>query len=966
MTPFFKKNDVYNDYLIEEVTPIEEIHVIYYKIRHIPSDATITHLQADDSENLFSLAFPTLPTSDDGLPHILEHTVLCGSKKYPVKDPFFSMTRRSLHTFMNAMTGSDFTCYPASSTIKTDFYNLLSVYIDAVFNPLLLETSFKQEGHRYELDENGTLSHGGIVFNEMKGALSSIDSIAWHTLQRHLFQDTSYKYNSGGEPDAIPSLTYDAFKKYHALHYNPSACIFFFYGDIPLTDHLDYLESNLLKDVTKQPIPKTEPHQERKSIYSYEEIPCGVDGDLEKDTTIALGFLGPKADNQLETAGLFLIDLLLAGSDASPFKKTLQESGLLSTIDSYIDSEMPNIPLIFMAKGCSLTKGKEIESLIHTTLLDIANKGFEEEEVERALHQLEISKLEMQSSSGPYGLSLFFKVALPLLQDRDPVESLSVHSVLDSLRKNLKEKDFLTRCLRKYYIDNTHKVTLSLYPKPEIQKQNDIEEKKQLINKQKRLTSEEKKAIILLSTQLEKKQKMEEDTSLLPMIQWKDIPKETMKYDLLMLQCHNSLYYCHTTFTNNFEYISLHYQIKPSSEKDIHTHSLLALLLTESGTSSLDYIQLNEKIDMYTGGISAFVSSYTVPEDGATYATLNLRGKSLSRNTKEFLSLLSELSSSLVFPVTRVRQLISQVSSHLQNSLQSNAMRYTVYRALSQLSEECYWKEHSFGLSFFKYIQKLSSLDDKGLEEHIESVKLTADTYLHFNSPDIVVTSHNDVFALLENTTLSKGKKRESISPLSIHRENTLDPYLEFTTPVNYTVLGFKVVDLESPDGVYLWLGSFILESCFLLKSIREVGGAYGASATYHPYTGLFHMQSYRDPNLLDTFKAFCTGIEKMKQGSFTDEDVSCSMLELLQTINSPTPPSSRAYTEYSLLRSKRNIAKREHLRESLLSATKEDIVRAFNTHFTNKTEKSWSCFSNEDGATECRVKISQLLNTHN
>ncbi len=360
-SPFLKTiGERYGDFVVTKCLEISELNCTLKELKHEPSGAQVMHIANDDPENLFCLSFKTYPASSNGAAHILEHTVLCGSRKFPVKDPFFSMNKRSLNTFMNALTGSDFTCYPAASLNEKDFYNLMDVYIDAVFHPELKKMSFLQEGHRLEFtdpkDPKTPLEYKGIVFNEMKGSLSSVDTRLWHALMQSLVPDLPYAFNSGGDPRFIPELTYPELIAFHETFYHPSRCLFFFYGNLPLRQHLDFIAEKALKNVPSlPPIPPLK-KQRRFTAPIHREMryPVSESDALSERAIIAFSYLTAELLDQEEVLALSVLDCVLMETDASMLKSALMESGLCIHAEGYMDTEMSEVPYAMSVKGATL------------------------------------------------------------------------------------------------------------------------------------------------------------------------------------------------------------------------------------------------------------------------------------------------------------------------------------------------------------------------------------------------------------------------------------------------------------------------------------------------------------------------------------------------------------------------------------------------------------------------------------
>lgn len=399
--PFLtEEGEKYGNFSLIKSQYIEELKAELKQLVHTPSGAQVMHIENDDPENVFCLSFKTLPENSNGAPHILEHTVLCGSRKYPVKDPFFSMTRRSLNTYMNALTGADFTCYPAASQIEKDFYNLLSVYLDAVFHPLLKEMSFLQEGHHLEfanhLDPSSPLEFKGIVYNEMKGALTSTDSRIWHAMIKELAPDLTYAHNSGGDPIEIPNLSYEQLIEFHDAFYHPSRCLFYFYGNFPLKKHLDFIEEHALHKALPQPPLKGIGFQKRFKAPKKDAMPYPTSEtqDLEKKHIHAFAWLTTPLLNPDVLLALIVLDSILMDTDASPLKKALLDTKLCVHADSYLDVEMTEIPFMLILRECG-EKADPLEKALFQALKNIAREGIEYELVESTIHQLEFARTEI-------------------------------------------------------------------------------------------------------------------------------------------------------------------------------------------------------------------------------------------------------------------------------------------------------------------------------------------------------------------------------------------------------------------------------------------------------------------------------------------------------------------------------------------------------------------------------------------
>lgn len=450
----YKVKDTYSDFLFTKVLPIEELQMTLHELIHKNTGAKIIHLEANDPENLFCFSFKTLPSNSNGVAHILEHTVLCGSKKFPIKDPFFSMSRRSLNTFMNAMTGSDFTCYPAASQVEKDFYNLMEVYLDAVFYPDLKKLSFFQEGHRLEFEQENDISspiiYKGIVYNEMKGSLSSPESRLWQEIMTSLTPNLPYAFNSGGDPKEIPNLTYEELKQFHSTYYHPSQCLFFFYGNFSLKKHLDFIEKHVLKNAKKIEPPVEITNQPRFKNPKHHTAYFPKQGNDSKEY-VAVSWLTTNIQNQQDALSLAVLDSILMENDASPLKMALLKSNLCIQADGYLDLELSEIPYTILCRGCEEDSDKKIEKVIFDTLRKIVKDGIKKSLIDAAIHQLEFHRLEITRSHGPFGLTLFFRSSLAAQHGCPPENALSIKSLFQHLQTLVKDENYLPELIKKIF-----------------------------------------------------------------------------------------------------------------------------------------------------------------------------------------------------------------------------------------------------------------------------------------------------------------------------------------------------------------------------------------------------------------------------------------------------------------------------------------------------------------------------------
>lgn len=908
------------------------------------------HIACDDKENVFCLSFQTLPESSNGAPHILEHTVLCGSKKYPVKDPFFSMNRRSLNTYMNALTGQDMTCYPCATQVKKDFYNLLGVYLDAVFYPELNELSFRQEGHRFDFDEAENLIYKGIVFNEMKGSVASPEMRTWHKINELLLPDTPYAFNSGGDPRDIPNLSYEEFLGFHKTFYHPSRCLFYFYGNLPLEGHLDFIEKNVLHEAElKQPLP---PIASQRRFTAPKRV-CDTyptsDTELEGKSFVALGWLTVPIQNQEDLLGLSLLESTLMDTDASPLKRRLLASGLCTHADGFMDTDMHEIPYLIFCRGAKKESAEAIEKLVRESLEEIANEGIDPKLIQNSLHQLELDRLETTSGSTPFGLTLFFRSGLLKQHNIDPARGLQLHALFDQIEEKLKDQNYLTDLLRKYFLDNPHFVNLTMEPDPKRGEREDQEEKERLTEIEKQLTDEQKKQIIAQAKDLKELQEKQEgqDLSCLPKVSLEDVDTKARSFPLREEKFDHLTVFSHNCFTNGLVYAQLVFDTPALEAEELPYFTLFTKLLPELGCAERDFAQNLQHLESITGGIWASSSLNTQFDDpNQMRPSFSLSSKALSRNAGAMLQTLIETAREVRFDEKeRIRELVLQMYTGLQSKVQSSPMSYALSLATAGCSPSGSIKEQSFGLHYYQFIEHLATNFDRLADELLAKLVELKEKILHFHQPNLIISCDEEDYQRLKKENFFNLSKI-SAKPFTPWKTN--EELLSITSqgraiasPVAFTGWGFRTITSTNPDAPLLLLVPKLMENKVLHKTIREQGGAYGSGAGYNPLTGHFICLGSRDPHIQSTLKAFDKGIEEVASGNFTAADLEEAQLLLLQNLDMPISPSARASAEYFALREGKTVKRRQEWRDRILSAKPEEVARVAKEHLLSKKESA-------------------------
>ncbi len=951
----------YRGFIITKYLPLNELQSTLIELVHEATGARVMQIANADPENVFSLSFQTLPDSSNGVAHILEHTSLCGSKKFPVKDPFFAMTRRSLNTYMNALTGQDFTCYPAASQVEKDFYNLLLVYLDAVFHPQLKRLSFLQEGHRLSLADPSNpaseLKIEGVVYNEMKGSMASAEQRLWFHLFRHLMPDLPYAFNSGGDPKDIPSLSYENLLDFHKTFYHPSRCLFFFYGNLPLSKHLDFLLEHALQHVEKESLLPPLPPQRRFNGLRHASAPYPIapKESPKKKTLVAFACLTVPISDQTDLLALNLIDSLLTDTDASPLTRALLESGLTTGVESSLEEEMSEIPWVLVSQGCEKDSAEKILTVIRSVWEKIASEGFDPAAIEASLHQLEFERTEIGGNGGPFGLTLFFRAALAKQHGADPEQALLIHSLFQELRERLADSNYLPCLLRKYFIDNPHAVLLSLIPDPQLEQKEREEELRHLGHIRERLSSKQLEELARQAKELSDYQASIENQSLdcLPKISLKDVPPTAKNYALQTARKTGVDLYHHNCFTNRIIYADLVYDLPETAFSDLSLLAFMGKCWTEVGCGGRTYAQT---LDLQQSCVGEMLASFSISiphgDPSRSRPLISLKAKALERNAAPMMGLFRDFSLSADFKdSSRIEELLQQEASELQQSLPRLAMGYAMQLAAGGLSAASSISEQWQGLPYFQTILRLAKTPRRDLPEQLD--RLYRQT-LKTLSPSLVLSCADaerrtmDPLADGLGSSLSKYSPSPWKMPAGPFKKRAQGKII--ASPVAFSALAFPTISYSDKEAPFLMIATNLFENTILHPEIREKGGAYGARASYMPALGQFAFYSYRDPQIANSLDIFYKAIDKIASGAFDDRHLEEAKLGILQDLDAPLPPGQRASAAFNWLLAERTFERRNQFRSDVLKARKEDVVQAVQKHLlSRKDDGSFATFASEE-----------------
>ena len=961
--------------------PIEALHVMVEEYEHVGTGAKHLHFSSSNSENVFLVGLKTVPSDNSGVAHILEHTALCGSEKYPVRDPFFMMIRRSLNTFMNAFTSSDWTAYPFASKNKKDFNNLLEVYLDAVFFSRLDEMDFLQEGHRLEFSKEGDVSsdltYKGVVYNEMKGAMSSPVSQLWQTFTRHLFPTTTYHFNSGGDPEQITNLSYDDLKKFYKKHYHPSNAVFLTFGDIPAGEHQEKMHRFALSKFSKKESKIDIPDELRycAPIRIHENYPIEKDESIEHKTHIVVGWLlGHSFDLEQNLEAHLLSDVLFENS-AAPLQRLLEGTKLGHAPSPLCGLEDSNREMAFVCgiEGSDSGSEQALENEVLAVLENVAAEGVAQERLEAVLHQLELGQREIAGDSYPYGLQLILAALPPMLHGGDPVELLDLEPILEKLRDKIKDPNYFKSLVKKCLLDNPHRVTLSLNPDTQFESVRQALLKKELAQKKMSLSSEQQQKIIDQAAVLNERQKRKDDESILPKVGIEDVPHGLTFPEAIKSKVADNIT-CYYQGTNGLVYQQIIIDLPKLSEELLEVLPIYTTILSGLGVGDSSYLDVQNKQSAVTGGISVFSAVKSLLGNiQEVQGKLVFSGKALSRNYQALADILTETLSSVRFDeLDRIRELVAQIRARREQSVTSNGHALAMGIASSQMSPVSSMSYQLHGVKGIRAIKslddELSKPDDMGEGAIIAlTSKLKAIHELVLSSPREYLIVSEENFAEPMSSYVSSIEKPTSISEVEAFslvpvRSNVKEAWVT-STQVNFCAKAFQTVDTAHSDAPALTVLGGFLRNGFLHRAIREQGGAYGGGATQDSAAAAFKFYSYRDPRLTETLDDFDASIQWLKETKHDSESLEQAILGVVSSIDKPRSPSGEAKGDFHSNLFGRTREHRESFRSQVLQVKIEDLLRVADTYL-NPESASFGVItqsSNKEQLEELGFKVHEL-----
>ncbi len=929
--------------------PVPALRLEFQEYRHRATGARHLHLAADDPHNAFMVAFLTVPQDSTGVAHILEHTSLCGSQRYPVRDPFFMMIRRSLHTFMNAFTSGDWTAYPFASQNRKDFSNLLDVYLDATFFPLLDERDFAQEGHRLEFakptDPNSDLVFKGIVFNEMKGALSSPVQRLGYALQRRLFPTITYHHNSGGDPAAIPDLSYGQLKAFHARHYHPSNAIFLTYGDIPAADHQQRFEAQALNRFQALPLDLAIPAEQRYTApvvdLSYYPLEGAEDGDDQ--THIVLGWLLEPITDPLATLRARLLSDVLLDNSSSPLRNALETSAL-GTAPSPLcgfDTSTREATFVCGLEGSNPEHAAAVEALVFDVLRRVAADSVPQEAIDAALHQLELSEREITGDGFPYGLRLLMEALTPAIHGGDPLPALDSNPLLEQLRLESREPDFIPRLVQHLLIDNPHRVRLTMAPDPTLGAKQAATEQERLAAIRAALSAADQARIMAQAQALAERQQQQDDPELLPKVGLDDVPPDLKIAEGIARPVGTVPTAWYAQGTNGMVYLQAVLDLPALTIDELDLLPLFCACLTEVGSAGRDYRTTQAWQAAVTGGLSARANVRSSVDDvHQIKGILALGGKALARNHAALSDLLWETLTSARFDeLPRLRELVAQMRAQREAAITDHGHMLALAAACSGLSEVAALNHRWDGLQGLKNLKTLDdTLDDPAALAAFATRLGQLRDRLQQAPYQLLVVSEIERQEEIAGALAARwcdGATPPLWKPLALTAPVAVPARQGFrvNTQVNFCAKAYPTVAPNHPDAPALQVLGDFLRNGYLHRAIREQGGAYGGGAGYHPDGGTFRFYSYRDPRLADTLADFDRALEWLSTYDHPARTLEEAILGIIAAIDKPGSPAGEAISAFFGALFGRSPEQRRAYRQQVLAVTLDDLKRVAVTY---------------------------------
>ncbi len=931
--------DVKGYELIKE-EDLEGIKARGYLLRHKKSGARVIYIQNDDNNKVFSIGFRTPPDDSTGVPHILEHSVLCGSKNFPAKDPFVELVKGSLNTFLNAMTYPDKTVYPVASCNDKDFQNLMHVYMDAVLYPNIYKHDeiFRQEGWSYKLDsEQDKLVYNGVVYNEMKGAFSSPEGVLDRVVLNTLFPDTSYANESGGDPEVIPQLTYEQFLDFHRRYYHPSNSYIYLYGDMDIEEKLIWLDREYLSDFDYQPVDSAIRRQEPFDAVRENTIEYSIASDEPEEDNTYLSYnkvIATSLDKELYLA-FEILDYALLSAPGAPLKKALTDAGIGKDIMGSYDNGIFQPIFSVIAKNANEDQKDEFIRVIEDVLSGIVKNGMDKKALEAGINYHEFRYREADFGNYPkglmYGLQIFDSW---LYDDNEPFMHVEALDTFEFLKKQV-ETDYYEELIQKFLIDNTHGAIVIVRPEKGRTARMDAALDEKLQNYKERLDKEEVLKLIRQTKELEEYQsapESEEDLERIPVLQRSDISREFEPIINEELTLAGVPVIFHEIETNGIGYVDVLFDMSSVSEELLPYVGILQSVLGMIDTKNYDYGSLFNEINVHTGGVGTSLELYndvTNIREKAFKSTFEIKGKALYHKLPVVFDMMEEiLTASKLDDTKRIKEILAMVKSRLFMRFQSAGHQTAALRALSYASPSAKLKDMTNGISFYETVSYIEENFEKEKEHLTQVLERLSNQLFRADRMMLSVTASEEGLAGLEEMI---GKLKKSLftgecedTRCILHCEKKNEGF-KTASKVQYVAKTGNFIDNGASYTGALQILKVILSYDYLWQNIRVKGGAYGCMSNFNRIGEGFFV-SYRDPHLLRTLEVYDKVVDYLQNFTVSERDMTKYIIGTMSNIDQPMTPVSKGERSMNLYMNKVSAEMIREERNQILDATQDDI----------------------------------------
>lgn len=947
-----------DNYKLIEKRYVADVEGYVYLFEHIKSGAHVVKIANKDSNKTFCISFKTQPDDDSGIPHILEHSVLNGSKKYPVKSPFDQLVKCSLNTYLNAMTGNDVTMYPVASVSTKDYFNLMDVYLDAVLNPRIYEDKriLKQEGWRIvAMDPDDDFKYTGVVYNEMKGYYSDpireLDTI----ISKTLFPDNCYGCASGGYPAAIPTLTQEHFTQFHSKYYHPENCYVFFYGDADMEQELSKLNDEYLTNYSRSNadynIPIQAPFTEPKEIKEY--YPADDNTDADSETYLSLSFVACRNTDNLHLLALDIIADALVSQESGYIKNAFLQAGIGSEIEAWCDPYQQSV-FTFLGYNCSPQKAADFRKVIMDVLKYVAANGLDKETVTAVINRREFYLRE--GNDAQKGMRHLYEMLTPWIFGANPIDAVESTKIFEKFKQEV-ENGLLESTIKEFLLDNPHSVMVTLEPKSGLEQEIEANTQQQLNKIKASMTQEQIQALVNENKELDLMQNTPDSPEALkciPTLSKEDINPKADVFPVEVRRVGDTDAIVYESFTNGITYMRFIFDMKVLPFELLPYGSLLAEVLGLMPTENYTFGELDNIVKTYTGGCGTSNDIYSYVKEGKRVANVELKinGKCLTKNLEKMTDIMYEiLCCSKLDDKARLKDLVSRLDSEQDNELNSRAYQIMRNRIESYYNPAAYIDEYMSGIDFFHFVKDLNKNFDAKADELIENLKKTLSLVIRRDNIKCFVQCSADCYAEFERCAsklISKlsGEKSE-YHDYNLKPEPKNEGFIA-QTKIQYV---FKAQDFLSPDFKYSGSASVvgkILSSDYLQNNVRVRGGAYGAFAGLG-FDGFVCLSSYRDPNLKSTLDIYDAASEYLSEYSDDEATVFQYIIGTISGKDRPLTTAQKGQVALSLYRIGRGIEDMQRERDEILNTTAYDI-RKYAEAFKDFSENGAICvFGSED-----------------